>query len=143
MSSPPGGDNEIFEPNEEVNNIITNNVYDPLFIPGDCPQINNHIDGEKYIEHLFNQYTKAQNQYQWFGPYLKDNLSINTAKLIIDKNSYCNCCAKHSYLRPNKFEKFNYPIGFVNKTTYKDTSCQCKCRHTSRFLCGVLANETF
>ena len=49
MSSPPGGDNTNFESNEQVNNILINNVYEPLFIPGDCPLINNFNDGEKYI----------------------------------------------------------------------------------------------
>lgn len=139
MSSPPGGDNTNFESNEPVNNILINNVYEPLFIPGDCPLINNFNDGEKYMNHLFHQYIKVQDQYETFIPYLKENLSINTAKLIIEKNSDCKCCPKHSYLRPNKFEKNNYPLGFVDKS-YKNTSCVCQCRHTSRLLCKILDN---
>ena len=55
----------------------------------------------------------------------------------------CNCCSRHQINKPTKFGKyiekgpsFKKLIGEENRF-----QCKCKCRHESRWICRIYANE--
>ena len=135
MSSPPGGDIEINT--IQVNSMIPDFSQDcgQVFIRGEEPTINTISDAKEFVGYIFNLYFVDRNNEDFgFDNYIKNKISIETAEIIIDKLSHCNCCPRHCYLRPIKLEKFTYNQSFVAKPI---CNCQCNCRHTARFICNA------
>ena len=133
MSSPPGGDLQINT--IPVNSFISDfsQHYGQVFIPGEEPTINTISDAKDFLEYILDLYFLDHNNDN-FGNYIKNKISIETAEIILDKLSHCNCCPRHCYLRPIRLEKFTYNQSFVPKPK---CNCQCNCRHIARFICSA------
>lgn len=78
-----------------------------------------------------------------FNMYLYNN--IDDANLLIYNISKCNCCIRHSILRPNKLncrEYINFSRGAAPRLK-EEMYCMCKCRYFCREIHNTfnLSNE--
>lgn len=70
-----------------------------------------------------------------FSTYLQE--MINNPQETLSTLNECKCCSRHAICRPKMLGPWTNTIFHNNQ----DTSCQCSCRHTARWICRVFKGD--
>jgi hypothetical protein len=73
--------------------------------------------------------------YENFSTYLQK--TVKDPQETLASLNTCNCCERHTINRPKNLEVWTN-TEFKN---IQDTSCQCSCRHTARWICRAVESN--
>ena len=94
----------------------------------------------KRLNHISKIY---QNQGGSYGRVSFDTVmeeSIDDKAYMCHVLSKCNCCERHKYRRPKNLNDLRWRYSAYIKI-HSQKNCGCKCRHASRWLCHMSANN--
>ena len=63
---------------------------------------------------------------------LYDNIS--DPDVVLEGLSKCNCCSRHASKKPRSINNSGDYTGYQSINFLRDLTCQCDCRHNSRFI---------